>query len=138
MWMTTGRLCLRAHLPDRVELRVIDRHELAVLVAVAQAERLVELQPLGPGLEALFEPLGLALAPVRVVDAVEVDQGEREEPAGVGLVECRERFLEPVAPAAVEVHHGLDAGLVHLGEVPLHARRRQPSPCRRRGGCACR
>ena len=79
----------------------------------------MELQPLGPGLEALFEPLRLALAPVGVVDAVEVDEGEREEPAGVGLVEGGERFLEPVAPAAVEVDDRLDAGLVHLGEVLL-------------------
>ena len=40
---------------------------------------------------------------------------------GMGLVEGRERFLEPVAPAAVEIDHRPHAGLVHLGQVGCHA-----------------
>ena len=112
-------LVLAADLPDRVELRVVDRHELAVLVAVAQPEGLVELQALGPGLEARLQPLGLALAPAASSMPVEVDQGEGEEPAGMGLVEGGEGLLEPVAPAAVEVDDRLHAGRVHLREIVL-------------------
>ena len=109
-----------ADLPDRVELGVVDRQEAAVLVADAQAQRLVELQPLGPGLEALGQPRRLAVRPARLVDAGEVDEGVGEEPAGMGLVERGEGLLEPLAPAAVEVDRRAHAGRVHLLEVVLH------------------
>ena len=96
-------LVLGTDLPDRVELRVVHRHQLAVLVANGQPQALVKLQPLGAGGKALLKPLRFALAPVVVVDAVEVDQREREEAAGVRLVERGERLLQPLAPAAVEI-----------------------------------
>ena len=112
--------CSGPDLPDRVELRVVDRQEAAVLVADAQAQRLVELQPLGAGLEALGQPRRLAGRPARVVDAGEVDQRVGQEPAGMGLVERGERLLEPRAPAAVEVDRRAHAGRVHLLEVVLH------------------
>ena len=120
VWISTGRLYRAQDLPDRVELGVVDRQEPAVLVADAQAERLVELQPLGPGLEALGQPRRLAGRPARLVDAGEVDQRVGEEPAGVGLVERGEGLLEPLAPAAVEVDRRAHAGRVHLLEVALH------------------
>ena len=108
---------LGTQLQDRLELRIVDRHQPAILVAIAQPERLVELQSLGPGLEARFQPFGLALAPFVVVDAVEIDQREREEPTGMGFVERGERFLQPVAPAAVQVDDRPHAGRVHLGQI---------------------
>ncbi len=43
----------------------------------------------------------------------------------MGLVEGLERFLEALAPAAVEVNDGADARRVQLGEVVLHALGRQ-------------
>jgi len=65
-------LVLGPDFPDRVELGVIDREEPAVLVPDAQAQRLVELQAPGPGLEAGAQPRGLAVGPARLVDAGEV------------------------------------------------------------------
>src|SRR5262249_40675343 len=112
-----GTVVFGAHLPDRVEPRVIDGHQLAVLVAVAEAERFVELESLGPSLETLLQTLRLAIPPVRLVDALEVDQSEGEEPPEVRLVEGGERLLETVAPASVEVDHGANAGVVHHPEV---------------------
>ena len=108
-----------ADFPDRVELGIIDRYESAVLVAGAEAQRLVELQALGAGLEALAQPRGLAIRPARLVDTVEVDEGVGEESAGVGVVEGGDRLLEPRSPAAVEVNRGANARRVHLGEVAL-------------------
>ena len=40
---------------------------------------------------------------------------------GWASIERGERFLEPIAPAAVEVDDGLHAGLVHLLQVAGHA-----------------
>ena len=42
-----------ADFPDRVELGIVDRQETAVLVANAQAERLVKFQALGSCLKTL-------------------------------------------------------------------------------------
>src|SRR5262249_39100588 len=82
-----GLVVLRAYFPNGVELWVVDLHQLAVLVAVAQAEELVKLQPAGARLEARLQPLRLALAPVRIIDAIEVEEREGKETAGVRLVE---------------------------------------------------
>ncbi len=114
-----------ADLPDRVELGVVDREEAAVAVADAQAERLVKLEALGAGFEALGQPGRLSVGPARVVDTGKVDEGVGEEPAGVRLVESGQSFLESVAPAAVQVDHRSDAGGIHLREVALDALRRE-------------
>ena len=44
------------YFPDRVELGVVDRHEPAILVADAEAERLVKLQSLGSCLKTGTQP----------------------------------------------------------------------------------
>ena len=72
-----------------------------------QAPRFLFVRPLQRIARSIYRPAG-------VVDAFEVDEGVGEEPAGVGLVERGERFLEAVAPTAVEVDDG-------------GARRRRPS-----------
>ena len=108
-------MVLAAELPERVDLGIVDRDQPAVLVAMAQAQALVDLQPLGAGLEARLQPLQLPIGPARLVDAVEVDQGEGQEPAGMGLVERGQGLHQPLVPAAVQVHHRLDAGRIHLG-----------------------
>ena len=81
--------------------------------------------PLAPALKPSSSRFGLAVRPARLVDAVEVDEGVGEEPAGVGLVERGEGLLEPVVPAAVEVDDRPHAGGVHLGQIGLHALGRQ-------------
>src|SRR5207245_1238993 len=82
-----------------------------------QTQPLVDLEPSGAGSKTLFQALDLAVGPVTVIDAVEIDAREREEPAGMRLVEGRERFLEALVPAAVEIHDGPHAGLIHFGQI---------------------
>ncbi len=79
----------------------------------------MKFEALGAGFEALDESSGLSLGPARVVDAGEIDQGIRQEPTGVGLVESGEGLFESVSPAAVQIDDRLHAGCVHLVEVML-------------------
>ena len=60
-----------AKLPERVDPRIIDADQPATAVAMAQAEGLVDLQPLGASLETRLQPLELAIGPARLVDALE-------------------------------------------------------------------
>src|SRR5207245_789376 len=111
----------RADFPNFVQLRVVDLHQLAGLVAKTQAEPFVKLESFGPGVEALFESLGFAVAPVGIVDPVEINEREGEEPTGMCIVEGRERLREPIAPAAVKIDDRADARLVQFGEIALDA-----------------
>jgi hypothetical protein len=110
-------MVLGTEIPERVELGVIDGHEPAVLIAVTEAERLMNLQALGAGLETALQPLDLAVGPAGVVDALEIDEGVGQEPAGVSAIERIKGLLQSLVPATIKVHHGADAGRVHLGEI---------------------
>src|SRR5207302_2317643 len=84
-----------------------------------------KLETLGASLEALFKPPAFTLAPVVVIDAGEIKQGEREEPARMGLVKGLQGFLEPGVPAAVQIDNRANTGGIHLGQVALDTLRRQ-------------
>ena len=118
-----GPFVFRADLPDCVELGVVHGDVAAVSIAMTEAERLVELQALGPRAKAGFESLGLAIGPAWVINALEIDEGVGEEPAGVGLVEGGEGLLETIIPAAVQVDGGPYSGGVHLGEITFDSGR---------------
>src|SRR5215213_1761512 len=77
----------RARFPNRIKLRVVDWHELARFIAMAEPERFVKLQTLGADAKTFFQPFDFPVTPAVVVDAVEVDQCESKKPAWVPLVE---------------------------------------------------
>ena len=56
----------------------------------------------------------LAIRPARLVDALEIDQGEGEKPTGMGQVERLECLLESPVPAAVKINNRLDSRCIHL------------------------
>ena len=85
-------MILAAHLEDGVELGIVDFQQLSVLVPDPQTERLVEFQPLRARLETLLQSVGFPLAPVLVVQSVEIDQREGEEPSGMGFVQGGRAF----------------------------------------------
>src|SRR5690606_1435296 len=113
-----GPLHLAAQRPDRVEPRVVDPQQVAVLVTIRQAQRLVELQSLSPRLETLSQASRLSLAPAFLVEAAQVDQRKRQKAPRVRLVEGGKRFLEPLVPATVEIDDRADPRFIHLAQIP--------------------
>ena len=69
MWIITGLLCLRAHLPDRIEALVVGLDVGAVGVLQVEAEHLVDLQSGRAGEERALELGGGLRRPARLVDA---------------------------------------------------------------------
>src|SRR5208283_3483095 len=88
-----GPMILSACLKNRVELGIVDFQQRAVLVAIEETERFVEFQALGPCAKAGFEPLGLAMAPIFIVEAIKINLRKGEEPAGMCVIQRVERFL---------------------------------------------
>ena len=108
---------LAADCPDLVQLGVVHRHELAILVANAQAKGLVNLQPFGAASKALLQGRGLAIAPAGLVDAGKIDLGECQKAIRMCSVERGKCLVQPVTPSAVQVHHRAHPGLVHFRQV---------------------
>ena len=50
----------------------------------------MDFQSLGAGPEALFQSFGFPPAPVLIIDAAEIQQCKRQEPAGMSFVQCGE------------------------------------------------
>src|SRR5690349_20581846 len=98
-----GPLVLTASIPDRIELGIINRHDLAVFVLVAQAECLGDLESPGTHLEAVFQPFHFMLGPALVIDAIEVHEGECSEATGMSLIERRQCFLQSISTATIQI-----------------------------------
>jgi hypothetical protein len=104
--------------PHRIEARVVDLHERAVL-----ARRVLVTQEQTEGLEDLdaHRTGGLRLRefvclPLRVIGALHLRPGrlgEREEAAGVRLVEAGDVVRKAIAVAAGQVDHGADVARIH-------------------------
>jgi hypothetical protein len=63
-----------------IDARIIDGHETAVLVSMAEAERLRDLNAAYAHPDGLFELLSLSLSEARLVDPVEIRSKEDDEP----------------------------------------------------------
>ncbi len=124
-----GSIVFGAHCPHGVELGIIDRHQLAVLIAIPHAERLMKFQTLGACLETLLQSSRLAPAPILVVDPVEIQQRERQKPPGMSLIQRGQRLFEPLARSAVEVDDRANARRIHLSQIA-------PDPLGRQGALA--
>ena len=112
--------------PQRVEPRIIHRHQRAMLIAHMQAKRLPDLQPLGAarGLRAKLRGGPLAEAIAVLGPFAPIHAAEDAEALGRGGLEMLQPLVQDLlAPAAVEIdihaHIGLVERVEQLGDRPL-------------------
>jgi hypothetical protein len=112
--------------PQRVESRIVHRHQRAVLIAHMQAEWLPDLQPLGAtrGLRAKLGGGPLTKSIAMLGPLAPIDSAEDSEALGRSGLEMIEPLVQNLlTPAAVEVdihaHIGLVERVEQLADRPL-------------------
>ena len=101
-------------LPHGIEPLVIDRDQLAFVVAQVQAERLPHLQAARTHGYGLAQALRLGLAEVAVGrEVLVINAREDREAVRIGLLVAGQLLLQALAELAIQVDHRLHAGSVH-------------------------
>ena len=107
-------------LPDRIEPRVVDLHQLVVMIAHVQSERLPDLQTLRAPLRLLAQTLrGPLRKPIALLGpGVPIHAAEDRKAIGRRLLEVIEMLLQDFfAPPAIEIDVLRHARFIERGET---------------------
>ena len=99
--------------PDRIDAGIVDRNQLASLVANSETKVFEYFQATCPARNRIVELLHHFRAEVRIVDFAPVDLSENDEPAGIRLYHLVDDGLQLVAPHASQDDDGLYIASVH-------------------------
>src|SRR5437879_4029579 len=102
-----------AFFPDGVESTIVNRSQLATLVAYAYAEIFELFQSTSPAGHRLVELSDHLLTKIGVVDFREINLGKDHEPPGVGLHHAVDNFLQLFSPHSGEDHNCPHISVVH-------------------------